>query len=618
MTVIKLEPIGAKVRDKIPLTSLLPRGELERMREKLRSDEQSDDAPMSERVAEFLAHYMLVFQAAGALLTIPAFEQLVRQHEQLADEFMSGGPPVSPLYDSYSSVHALVEIPVGIGSETPMSVLARLTVGSFEHRSVHQLASEIALSHLDLYRANEVESSSAQLVHVRSGSKTAVHLTGPFLREGDLFLGRVIRFHTGDNFIADSPYLLMTSEAAWLAYFARVAQPELDAKRKARKEHSRKAGDREERLIRHLRQGESYRFWPEFITNAYTGHRNGIVSLTGIPDRPETQPHHEAFDESSFEPDDAALVDPVPPLERLRRKLYDAAEARGIVQRYTEFMRSTAGDGFVSPTTAPYQYLFRAFCCFGAPTEQETTLLEEYVTSGSASPDELSVIHALERGWFSLFEIRRVHLDHSLEVIDLLRRKRVEISERSATRSVGVSDVLASWIMIDEDGTCQLEGGVLHLRSLLATPVLEEVKDARRALRGIGTGPSRLGWLVPDVILATQRWTAHFLALSDGKASSKKREALPNPLPTEVQAALSAELTMRLRQSLDEPIPMLQKKTLRQLARNPKTRPDAISWLREQERILLASPQPPIRVDLRPLWAELGLDYQGLDTDPES
>ena len=41
---------------------------------------------------------------------------------------------------------------------------------------------------------------------------------------------------------------------------------------------------------------------------------------------------------------------------------------------------------------------------------------------------------------------------------------------------------------------------------------------------------------------------------------------------------------------------MLKGKTLRQAARSAATRPDAISWLREQQRIL-------------------GLEYQGLETD---
>lgn len=41
---------------------------------------------------------------------------------------------------------------------------------------------------------------------------------------------------------------------------------------------------------------------------------------------------------------------------------------------------------------------------------------------------------------------------------------------------------------------------------------------------------------------------------------------------------------------------------LRQLARSVKSRPDAISWLREQERILKSNPQLG-GLDLRPLWA---------------
>lgn len=41
---------------------------------------------------------------------------------------------------------------------------------------------------------------------------------------------------------------------------------------------------------------------------------------------------------------------------------------------------------------------------------------------------------------------------------------------------------------------------------------------------------------------------------------------------------------------------------------------DAISWLREQERMLNTNPQFS-GIDVRPLWAELGLEYQGLDTD---
>ena len=70
-----------------------------------------------------------------------------------------------------------------------------------------------------------------------------------------------------------------------------------------------------------------------------------------------------------------------------------------------------------------------------------------------------------------------------------------------------------------------------------------------------------------------------------------------------------------LRACSNVPIPQFKGKTLRQLARTVKGRPDAISWLREQERILKSNPQLA-GLDLRPLWQELALPFQGLETDP--
>jgi hypothetical protein len=71
----------------------------------------------------------------------------------------------------------------------------------------------------------------------------------------------------------------------------------------------------------------------------------------------------------------------------------------------------------------------------------------------------------------------------------------------------------------------------------------------------------------------------------------------------------------RLRSTLDQPLPQFEGKTLRFLARTPKWRPDAIAWLRQQERLLRSNPQLS-GLDMRPLWQEIDLPYQGLDTDP--
>ena len=86
-------------------------------------------------------------------------------------------------------------------------------------------------------------------------------------------------------------------------------------------------------------------------------------------------------------------------------------------------------------------------------------------------------------------------------------------------------------------------------------------------------------------------------------------------LPLEVAAQLNEIVLAKLRSTLDESIPQFKGKTLRQLARSVKGRPDAISWLREQERILRSNPQLA-GLDMRPLWQELALPFQGLETDP--
>ena len=73
-------------------------------------------------------------------------------------------------------------------------------------------------------------------------------------------------------------------------------------------------------------------------------------------------------------------------------------------------------------------------------------------------------------------------------------------------------------------------------------------------------------------------------------------------------------LREQIQRNFDAPVPAFKGKTLRQLARG-RSRSDAVSWLREQERILKHNPQLQ-GFDMRPLWQDLGLEYQGPQADP--
>ncbi|HKY36526.1 MAG TPA: hypothetical protein VJN18_11340 [Polyangiaceae bacterium] len=106
-------------------------------------------------------------------------------------------------------------------------------------------------------------------------------------------------------------------------------------------------------------------------------------------------------------------------------------------------------------------------------------------------------------------------------------------------------------------------------------------------------------------------------AVSTRNPKALRSGSKPEPLelPPELAAEFHKVVLAKIRSTLDEPVAQFKGKTLRQLARSAKGCPDAVSWLREQERLLKSNPQLA-GIDMRPLWHELALPFQGLETDP--
>jgi hypothetical protein len=306
MSIVRFEPIAVEIGKVVSLDQLLASDADGAGASPQPSREQSE---LPADVRGFLATYTATARGGWRLLGAPQFERLSRLHDRLAEEFMPGGPPMSPVYDSYATQHILCEVPQGLANETPYSVLARVTAGQARFEGVHALAAALAESFLDLYRVTRGEGFGAELVQVRGGAARSVRLTGPFAQTGDLMLARVLR--VGDaSFIADSPYLLRAPEQQWVDYFARAAGGEgnaaandaprvapnakLTPKQRARLQQRKAAGRQgapEAAVVRHLKYGRSERYWLDYIMDGYDGERRGIVYLAGVPDRPETLPH---------------------------------------------------------------------------------------------------------------------------------------------------------------------------------------------------------------------------------------------------------------------------------------------------------------------------------------
>jgi hypothetical protein len=117
-----------------------------------------------------------------------------------------------------------------------------------------------------------------------TSNKSRFPRSGP----GDLILVRVLppfREFPSPSVAVTTPYVLLGSpKADWLDYFER--QQILAG-----------APGSEERLYRHMKWGKDDWYWSEFVFCGYVNHRSDAIFLAGLPDRPETQPHHKEFDE---------------------------------------------------------------------------------------------------------------------------------------------------------------------------------------------------------------------------------------------------------------------------------------------------------------------------------
>jgi hypothetical protein len=161
---------------------------------------------------------------------------------------------------------------------------------------------------------------------------------------------------------------------------------------------------------------------------------------------------------------------------------------------------------------------------------------------------------------------------------------------------------------VDEAGT-----SLAHLE--LSGDNLRVQVNSRKRLKAV---QKRLETLLGDAVehsLDVHEDIGQAMRASKGKDAKTRPQSLPIEVSPELAVPLHDLVLAKIRSTLDASIPQFKGKTLRQLARNAKSRPDAISWLREQERILKSNPQLT-GLDMRPLWEELSLPFQGLETDP--
>lgn len=415
---------------------------------------------------------------AWPLLEARPLRKLEERLAESDERYMPGGPPMSPLTDSFHTLWALADASIGLKKESLASIATDLARINGAPPALLRAWHTIAASYPGVYRIERRDDQVVALCELVTGHRAEVELAdGVPGGVGDLWWTRLLppAYDGGYWTSITTPYLLEGGSEMWLAYLERA----LDGKA---------AGRRDDAYRRHMKRGAGRFYWFEYILDGYAGERGDVIALCGVPDRPASLPHAAG--------DESALGEKESGIERLRAKLLRIAKDHGLASLAEEAFAESRTELAGLPDAPPGEWLdfegrlLLAYAMYGAWDDAGRTALDLLDAQGEpVAADERAAREALRAGWFSVFEIVRIKIGEAIEVRDVLRRRRFWIRERSATSQVALGDLIAGWLMV-EAGEHYLEGAVAHVPRLFAAPVIEASQMVMRSLRK----DRRLSW----------------------------------------------------------------------------------------------------------------------------
>jgi hypothetical protein len=397
-------------------------------------------------------------RCAFVLLNSKHLGRLARRIEQSEEEYMPGGPPSSPLLDSFHIMWCLTGCSIGRERETLGSIALDVAAAFKIPEPVRARWREIAGAYPGVYEIVEVTGDAVTVVEIVGDRRHEVAPPPDVPAEpGGLWWTWLLPPAGGDRRWASitTPYLIDGTVDEWRAYFERAAGAGYEAYR------------------RHLVSPPEPNLWLDYILDGYAGVCDSAVVLVGLPDRPSSLPH--------------SLESGATPLESLRARLGAIGGERGhlkaALDEFASWRYELAGlDEPLDDWHEAEQILMYSHGLYEAVADDGTTAIDHLE---DLEADEAAVLAEIRAGWFSVFEVLRVVIDEGFEVRDVLRRRRLWVSERAATRGVAVGDLLATRILIDGERVT-LEGASYRVPRVWADQVIERCRELMGELRASG------------------------------------------------------------------------------------------------------------------------------------
>lgn len=216
---------------------------------------------------------------------VPPMEVWCTLVETAEEEYMPGGPPISPITDSFFCLWTVSDLALGLANETLGGAVLTMLEESKLGKKAEKVATIVRNIAHSSPRVYEVVSSGPELVleDVLNGRRFDCRTDSGY--EGkpkELWLVRLLPgLKKGSSFLTiTSPYVLTgANREEWVESLHAVAST-----------------DEQASLDEFLKIGDSRFCWLEFIHQAYAGTRGTAIVLRGLLHLPESRPHSDGRD----------------------------------------------------------------------------------------------------------------------------------------------------------------------------------------------------------------------------------------------------------------------------------------------------------------------------------
>jgi hypothetical protein len=244
----------------------------------------SDD--VGARYPGFAAYIYVTNWAVGIVEAAQDLRELWRHVDRIAkaeEDYMPGGPPMSPITHSMFCAWWLWDLTVGVKRES----LGGILLAIFRSQGMDPLflgvLERLVESRLGLHVHEGVAGGRIALRELGTGElRECVCPAGYDGERGEVWLARVLPPPVStlrESIVVTTPYVIVSpGPAGWQAYLDRTLS-------------KLGASDPATAYARLMKRGLDERFWFEYVFEAYANYEAGAVFLKGLPDVAESRPH---------------------------------------------------------------------------------------------------------------------------------------------------------------------------------------------------------------------------------------------------------------------------------------------------------------------------------------